>query len=80
LAELVPKGKFSLLERCSKEMTITRQDREKAVKRTLANSALEGLRPNPQFIALLGRYIAGEISLANALEYTKAQYTALHLR
>jgi hypothetical protein len=55
-------------------MTTNRQDREKAVKRTLANSALEGLKPNPQFIALLDRYIAGEISLESALEYTKAQY------
>jgi hypothetical protein len=55
-------------------MTANRQDREKAVKRALANSALEGLEPNPQFIALLDRYITGEISLENALEYTKAQY------
>lgn len=55
-------------------MITTRQDREKAVKRTLANSALEGLKPNPQFIALLDRYVAGEISLESALEITRAQY------
>lgn len=55
-------------------MIITKRDREKAVKRALANSALEGLEPNAQFIFLLGQYIAGEISLENALEYTKAQY------
>jgi hypothetical protein len=55
-------------------MITSRQDREKAVKRTLANSALEGLKPNSQFIALLDRYIAGEISLESALEITRAQY------
>lgn len=40
-------------------MATTRQDRKKAVKRTLANS---------------DRYIAGEISLGSALEITTAQY------
>jgi len=55
-------------------MNTSRQDREDAVKRALANSALEGLAPNPQFTALLDRYIAGEISLESALEYTKARY------
>jgi len=55
-------------------MIISRQDSEKAVKRTLANFALEGLKPNPQFIALLDRYISGEISLESALEITRAQY------
>lgn len=55
-------------------MTPNRQDREKAVKQALANGALEGFKPSPQFKALLDRYIAGEISLDYAIEYTKAQY------
>lgn len=55
-------------------MTPNRQDREKAVKQALANGALEGLKPGPQFKDLLDRYIAGEISLDDAIEYTKAQY------
>jgi phage shock protein A len=55
-------------------MTSNRQDREKAVKKALANGALEGLKPGPQFKDLLDRYIAGEISLDDAIEYTKAQY------
>ena len=55
-------------------MTTTRQDREKRVKRTLANSALEGWQLDSEFIALLDRYIAGEISLESVIEYTKAQY------
>lgn len=55
-------------------MDTTRQDREKQVKQALANGALEGLKPNPQFRALLDRYVAGEISLDDAIEYTKAQF------
>lgn len=55
-------------------MATTKQDREKAVKRTLANSALEGLQPDPEFRALLDRYIAGEISLESALERTRSQH------
>ena len=55
-------------------MIKTREDREKAVKKALANGALEGLKPDPQFKALLNRYIAGEISLDDAIEYTKARY------
>lgn len=55
-------------------MVTTRQDRKKAVKQALANSALEGLEPDPEFLDLLARYIAGEISLESVLEYTKAQY------
>ena len=55
-------------------MTPNRQDREKAVKQALANGALEGLKPSPKFKDLLDQYIAGEISLDDAIEYTKAQY------
>lgn len=55
-------------------MVTTRQDREKAVKRALANASLEGWQHDSEFIALLDRYIAGEISLESAIEYTKAQY------
>jgi hypothetical protein len=54
-------------------MNPNRQDREKAVKQALANGALEGLKPNPKFKALLDGYIAGEISLGYAIEYTTAQ-------
>jgi hypothetical protein len=55
-------------------MTPNRQDREKAVKKALANGALEGLKPSRQFKNLLDLYIAGEISLDDAIEYTKAQH------
>lgn len=55
-------------------MITTRQDREKAVKQALANGALEGLAPTPQHLALLDRYIAGEMSIEDAIEYAKAQF------
>lgn len=55
-------------------MPTTRQDRKKAVKQALANFALEGLKPDPEFLDLLARYVAGEISLETALEYTKAKH------
>ena len=55
----------------------TKEDREKSVKQALANGALEGMKPNPHFRALLDRYIAGEISLDDAIEDTKAHYQQL---
>jgi hypothetical protein len=55
-------------------MIKAREDREKAVKQGLANGALERLKPGPQFRALLNRYIAGEVSLDDAIEYAKAPY------
>jgi hypothetical protein len=55
-------------------MTPNRQDREKSVKQALANSALEGFKLDPKFADLLNRYVAGEISLDDAIEYTMAQY------
>jgi hypothetical protein len=54
-------------------MIRAREDREKAVKHAVANGALESLKPGPHFRALLNRYIGGEISLDDAIEYTKAQ-------
>jgi hypothetical protein len=55
-------------------MAFTKKDREKAVQRTLANSALEGLKPSVEFRALLDQYVAGEITLDEALEYTRKKY------
>jgi hypothetical protein len=54
-------------------MITTSQDREKAVKQALANGALEGLAPTPQFLALLDRYIAGEISIKDAIDYASTR-------
>ena len=58
-------------------MITTRQDREKALKQALANGALEGLTPTPDHLALLDRYIAGEMSIEEAIDYTKARFQQL---
>ena len=55
-------------------MDATREVRERAVKRMLANSALAGLQPGEDFRALLDRYIEGEITLEDAIEHVHAQY------
>lgn len=55
-------------------LAFTKQDREKAVKRALANAALEGLQPDEDFSALLDRYIAGTMNVESAIEQIKAQY------
>jgi hypothetical protein len=55
-------------------MASTEKDREKAVQRTLANSALEGLKPSVEFRALLDKYVAGEITLDAALEDTRKKF------
>jgi hypothetical protein len=55
-------------------MTTTKRDREKAVKQALANGALEGLAPTPQHLALLDRYIAGEMSIEEAIDYNKVRF------
>ncbi len=50
-------------------------DRAKAVKRALANGALEGMQADPEFRMLLDRYIAGQLTLEQALEITRARFT-----
>lgn len=55
-------------------MAFTKQDREKAVKRSLASSALEGLRPDPEFSKLLEQYIAGELTADQAREVIRAKF------
>ncbi len=55
-------------------LALTKQDREMAVNRALANAALEGLQPDEEFSALLDRYIAGDMTMENAIEQIKAQY------
>jgi hypothetical protein len=55
-------------------MASTKIDREKAVQRALANSALEGLKPSADFRALLDQYVAGEVTLDVALENTRKKF------
>lgn len=55
-------------------MASTKQDRERAVKQSLASSALEGLQPDPQFRELLDQYVAGDVTVDQALEKTRAKF------
>lgn len=53
--------------------------REEAAKYARATNALEGLRQSPENANQARRYIAGEITVEQALEETKARYAADYL-
>lgn len=42
--------------------TFTQDDRRKAVEQTLASWRIEGFEPDAEYLALLDRYIAGELT------------------
>ena len=44
--------------------TTTKAFRQRAVAQTLASWRIEGFEPDAQYLALLDRYIAGELTLA----------------
>ena len=52
----------------------TQQDRQRSVNQTLASWAIEGFEPDPQYLALLDRYIQGELTLAQVRAKTDAQF------
>ena len=52
----------------------TQQDRQRSVNQTLASWAIEGFEPDPQYLALLDRYIQGELTLAQVSAMTDAQF------
>lgn len=52
----------------------TQQDRQRSVNQTLASWAIEGFEPDPQYLALLDRYIQGELTLAQVRAMTDAQF------
>jgi Antitoxin VbhA len=45
--------------------------RIRAARAAIANARLEGREPSPETFALLDRFIAGEITIEQALEVTK---------
>ena len=47
----------------------TEQTRRKAVTQTLASWAIEGFEPDAEYLALVDRYIVGEVSLEDLLHY-----------
>ena len=56
--------------------TFTRQDRQRAVKQTLASWALEKGAPEPdsEYLALLDGYVGGELTLAQLGALTDAKF------
>jgi hypothetical protein len=52
----------------------TREDRQRAVKQTLASWALEGFKPDAQYLALLDGYINGELTLDQVRATTDAKF------
>lgn len=51
-----------------------RDHRRRAVDQTLASWRLEGFEPDPNYLALLDRYVAGEISLSEVKAETNAEF------
>ncbi|WP_425254363.1 antitoxin VbhA family protein [Janthinobacterium sp. NFX145] len=52
----------------------TQQDRQRSVNQTLASWAIEGFEPDPQYLALLDRYIQGELTLVQVRAMTDVQF------
>ena len=49
-------------------------ERRRAVTQTLASWRLEGFDPDAQYLALLDRYVAGELSLTDLGNLTNAAF------
>jgi len=56
-------------------MTIlSKQDRQRAVAQTLGSWAIEGFKPDAEYLALLDRYINGELTIAQIHAATNAKF------
>jgi len=53
----------------------SKQDRQLAVKQTLASWAISGFEPDAEYLALLDRYISGELTITQLRAVTKAKYS-----
>lgn len=54
--------------------TFTKKEREFSVKQILASESIEGFQPSPEFAALLARYVAGELTMAQIDEIVTADF------
>ncbi|MFI4941447.1 MAG: antitoxin VbhA family protein [Burkholderiales bacterium] len=61
-----------------KARKLTRQQRQDAVRQSLASSAIEGFEPDAEYLALLDRYISGELTIAQVSAVTDAQFGITH--
>jgi hypothetical protein len=54
--------------------TKTEVERRKAVMQALANARLEGFEPDAEYLALLDRYVLGELPLSEVMTATNHKY------
>lgn len=52
----------------------SKQDRQLAVAQTLGSWAIEGFKPDAEYLALLNRYISGELTIAQVSAATDAKF------
>lgn len=56
----------------------TEQDRRRAVTQTLASWRIEGFEPTAEYLGLVERYIAGEVSTDDLRRYLDEVETPTH--
>jgi hypothetical protein len=57
--------------------TSAMQKRQRAVAQTLASWAIEGFKPDAEYLALLDRYVSGELTLANVKTVIQGSHAGL---
>ena len=53
---------------------LSKQDRQRVVAQTLGSWAIEGFKPDVEYLVLLDRYISGELTLPQLREITDARF------
>jgi len=66
-----PGDKIQALTRAIHMATTSKADRRRAVTRTLASWRIEGFEPDAKYMALLERFVEGEITLAQVRAETR---------
>lgn len=56
-------------------VNFSKQDRQRAVAQTLGSWAIEGFTPDAEYLALLDRYISGELTIAQVSAATEAKFS-----
>jgi hypothetical protein len=56
-------------------MALTEQDRRRNVTQTLASQRIEGFEPDAAYLALLERYVRGELTLAQVRAETDKAFS-----
>lgn len=54
---------------------LSKQERQRAVAQTLGSWAIEGFKPDAEYLALLDRYIGGELTIAQVSAATDEKFS-----